>query len=259
MADRRHNAAAERAPTLLCQKPLAANGDFAMKTRLWAKSSIAAIAALCGMHAMAQEKARTLDQVLTQDQGMTLVSEGLYARTTPASESYVAVGKAGHAAMLDKLMQLRAKRPQAQTKDGTAAAPSTLDKAIADLDAMHLNEKQTVNGSCSGPGASGEPELHAVANSSGGTSASASAVMVNDFSPYTNTTNTAAASTENRNGNTTSSQTDVEHAFTQATASASATGGQPCTASGYASVTCPTGGPGISAFSASYTFPGCVN
>jgi hypothetical protein len=234
-------------------------GEFPVKARHLVGGSIAAIAALGSIHGIAQEKARSLAEVLIQDQGMTLVSEGLYARTTPASESYVAVGAAGHAAMLEKLMQLRAKTPTAPISNGMAATQSPLDKAIADLDAMHLNEKQTVTGSCSGPGASGEPELRVIANSSGGTTASASAVMTNDFSPYTNTTNSASASTENRNGTTTSSQSDTEHAFTQASASAHATGPQPCSASGYASVTCPTGGPGISAFSVSYVFPGCVN
>ena len=81
---------------------------------------------------------------------MTLVSEGLYAeRHRPAN--VWAVGAAGRAAMLEKLMQLRAKTPTAPMSNGVAASASPLDKAIAHLDAMHLNEKQTVTGSCSGP------------------------------------------------------------------------------------------------------------
>jgi hypothetical protein len=229
-----------------------------MKANHWAGSCLAAIIALCSISGIAQEKARSLDEVLTQDEGMMLVSEGLYARTTPGSESYVAVGRAGHATMLEKLLQLRAKMPATQAKNG-AAASSPLEKAIADLDAMHLNEKQTVLGSCSGPGAPEAPHLRAIANSSGGLSASASAVMTGDFSPPTYTTNSAAAETQNRNGTTTSSQIDTEHAYTQASASATSPGGpQACLASGYASVTCPTGGPGISAFVASYVFAGCM-
>lgn len=230
-----------------------------MKARHLASGSIAAIAALGSLYGMAQERARSLDEVLTQDQGMSLVSEGLYAKTTPGGESYVALGRVGHAAMLEKLLQLRATKSTSHDKSSTSSIPGALDTAIADLEAMHLNAKQTVNGSCAGPGSPNEPELRAIANSSGGTTASASAVMINDFGPATYTTNTAAASTENRNGDTTSSQTDVEHMFTQAIATANATGGLACTATGYASVTCPTGGPGISAFSVTYTFPGCVN
>ena len=83
--------------------------------------------------------------------------------------------------------------------------------------------------------------------------------MTNSQPVYQHDKNSASGVNGNRNGTTTSSQSDTEHAFTQASASAHATGPQPCSASGYASVTCPTGGPGISAFSVSYVFPGCVN
>lgn len=231
-----------------------------MKARSFAGASIVALTALCSMQVSAQEQSRTLGDILTQDQGMTQISDGLWARTSPASESYVAVGKAGHAALLEKLIQLRPKMSSTQTATaGAAAKPSVVDEAIADLDAMHLGEKQTVTGSCSGPGASGEPELRAIANSSGGTTASASAVMTNDFSPATNTTNFARAQTVNRNGVTTSDHSDTEHAFTQASASASAPVQLPCSAAAWATVTCPTGGPGISAFSSTLVFPGCMN
>lgn len=231
-----------------------------MKARYLASNSMmaAAIAAFCNMHAFAQEKARSLDEVLTQDQGMTQVSEGLWARTSPASESYVAVGKAGHAALLEKLIELRPKISPTQAQIGAAAQPSLLDQAIGDLDAMHLDAKQTVIGSCAGPGSPGEPELRAIANSSGGTTASASAVMTKDFGPATNTTNFARAETVNRQGVTTSSQSDTEHFFTQASASASAPVQMPCSAAAWATVTCPTGGPGISAFSSTLVFSGCM-
>jgi len=217
-----------------------------------------ALTALCSASVFAQDQTRSLGDVLTQDQGMTLVSEGLWARTSPASESYVAVGKAGHAALLEKLVELRPKLSPIQTNTGLGARPSVVDEAIDSLSAMHLNEKQTVTGSCAGAGHTGEPELRAIANSSGGTTASASAVMTNDFSPATNTTNFAKAETVNRLGDTTSSQSDTEHAFTQASASASAPARLPCSAAAWATVTCPSGGPGISAFSSTLVFPGCM-
>ncbi|MEO6690619.1 MAG: hypothetical protein ABIS07_14985 [Dokdonella sp.] len=212
--------------------------------------------ALVSGGALAQDTAtRTLDQVLTQDEGMSQVSEGLYAQTTGSSESYVAVNAAGQRALLDKLVQLRAKLAAPHVSSGIAsreqASLEVVDKSIAEL--SRPQPKNAVSGDCSGPGGTGSPQLYARALSSGGLSASGYAVLTSDFSPATPTQNHAYASTQNRLGDDTSSQSSTGVGTTAASASASApNGNSACTASASASVTCPGHtSPSISAFAVS--------
>jgi hypothetical protein len=187
--------------------------------------------------------ARSLDELLTQDEGLSQVSDGLYAHTTANSESYVAVNKAGQQALLDKLRDIKARLGNSEK-----ASARVVDSAIAELSVVE--PKNTVSGDCNGAGGTGQPQLYATASSSGGQTASAYAVMTSDFSPPTNTTNEACASTERGDGTTTSSQCSTTYAFTPASASATAPNpNNACTASASASVTCPGhSSPSISAF-----------
>jgi len=187
--------------------------------------------------------ARSLDVVLTQDDGLSQVSDGLYAHKTANSESYVAVNKAGQQALLDRLRDIRARLGNSEK-----ASARVVDSAIAELSVVE--PKNTVSGDCNGAGGTGQPQLYATASSSGGQTASGYAVMTSDFSPATNTTNKADASTERGDGTTTSSQSSTNFAFTPASASATAPNpNNACTASASASVKCPGhSSPSISAF-----------
>jgi hypothetical protein len=187
--------------------------------------------------------ARSLDEVLTQDEGLSQVSNGLYAHKTANSESYVAVNKAGQQALLDKLRDIKARLGNSEK-----ASLRVIDSAIAELSVVE--PKNSVTGDCNGAGGTGQPQLYATATSSGGQTASGYAVMTSDFSPPTNTTNEACASTERGDGTTTSSQCSTTYAFTPASASATAPNpNNACTASASASVTCPGhSSPSISAF-----------
>jgi hypothetical protein len=200
----------------------------------------ATAAALSGASSV---NARSLDEVLTQDEGLSRISDGLYAHQTANSESYVAVNKAGQQALLDKLRDIKARLGNSEK-----ASARVVDSAIAELSVVE--PKNTVSGDCNGAGGTGQPQLYATASSSGGQTASGYAVMTSDFSPYTNTTNKANASTERGDGTTTSSQSSTNFAFTPASASATAPNpNNACTASASASVTCPGhSSPSISAF-----------
>ena len=212
--------------------------------------------ALVSAGALAQSTAtRTLDQVLTQDEGMNQVSDGLYAQNTGSSESYVAINAAGQRALLDRLVQLRTKLAAQHAAGGTSsseqASLDVIDKSIAELG--QPQPKNTIIGDCSGPGGTGSPQLYARALSGGGLSASGYAVLTSDFSPATPTQNSAFASTQNRLGDDTSSQSSTGVGLTAASASASAPNGNTaCTASASASVKCPGHTtPSISAFAVS--------
>lgn len=201
----------------------------------------------------------TLDEVLTKRDGMTQISEGLYARADEYGESYVAIGKPAQEALASKLMELN--RRFTGLSDGSASSrgnvSDTFSSAIADLtQPAAKNDSET--GDCSGPGGTDQPQLYAQASSTAGLTASAYAVLTSDFGPITWTVNFASALTENRLGITTSSQTSTQNADTPASASAAApNSNQACVASSYASVKCP--GQSVPAISAAaYTLKmGC--
>lgn len=214
---------------------------------MWAATAVAALA--CGS-VVAQSTTRTLDDVLTQDEGLTQISDGLYAQTTSSGESFVAVNKAGQDALRKKLLELRAKLTSgASASKNETASLDVIDKSIAELSQPQA-KNQTVIGDCTGTGGTGQPQLYARALSSGGTTASGYAVLTSDFSPVTSTTNKASAGTANRTGDETSSQSSTQYGATAASASATAPNmAQACTASAAASVTCPGhSSPSISAF-----------
>lgn len=217
--------------------------------------SLVTLALVSGSALAQSTSTRTLDQMLTQDEGMNQVSDGLYAQTTGGSESYVAVNATGQRALLDRLVQLRAKLA-GQHSGGSGASTEAASLDVVDRSISELSQpqpKNAVGGDCSGPGGTGSPQLYARALSSGGLSASGYAVLTSDFSPATPTQNRAVASTQNRLGDDTSSQSSTGVATTAASASASAPNGNTaCTATASASVTCPGHtSPSISAFAVS--------
>jgi hypothetical protein len=195
--------------------------------------------ALASSSAFAQVSAsRSLDDVLTHDEGMTLISDGLYAQSTGSGESWVAVNPAGQRALRVKLQELRAKwakqsKPAAASKSPAFAA---LDRSIAQLST--LSPDQIVEGDCTGPGGTAMPSLYARATSSGGYTASGYAVRQLDFGPGTPTQNAAWAETDNPFGDPTSQQTGSGVGDQAASATATAVGRR-CQAFASASITCP--------------------
>jgi hypothetical protein len=209
--------------------------------------------ALASSAAIAQDTSKyTLDDALTQKEGMTRIDDGLYAQIGDSSESYVATNAHGQRALLNRLQALH-DRLAAQKKAGKA--PSLLNRAIADisrsLDAAQA--KREVTGDCSGPGGTAMPQIYARAVSSGGLNASAYAVRSLDFGPGTPTTNTASAQTSDTGG-TTSSQDSTTVGDVAASASVSVPASRnACTANAYATVTCPGHTePSIRAFATSW-------
>ena len=198
-----------------------------------------AIAGLISFSASAQnDTASGLDQVLVKEQGLTLVSDGLYARTSANSEAYVAVNPAGLRALRQRLVDLRDKITHASSVRSGTPVTSLIDRSIEELSQPQLDNSQT--GGCGGTTDPSEPRLSATALSGGGTGASATAVLTEDFSPVTGTTNRASAETDNGLGNVTSSQSSTTAATVPATASATApSNSSACTAFSSASVTCP--------------------
>jgi len=225
--------------------------------------------------ALAQTAApRTLDDVLTHDKGMTQISSGLYSKTTASSESFVAVSAAGRQAMLQRLIQTRAK-VAARFPSGTSnnsmlanpSATSVIDHAIAELSQPETifnagtSSHRRNTGDCTGLGGTGLPALYADVASSGGNAAGGSGGITTDSNPPTQTSNYAAASTTDGNGVVTSSHTSTTVGTTAASASATAPAGTiVCYANVSASVTCPgKTNPSVSAFANSWANQPNVN
>ncbi|MEO8672357.1 MAG: hypothetical protein ABI411_13660 [Tahibacter sp.] len=181
---------------------------------------------------------RTLDQVLTQDEGMTQVSEGLYASTAGATESYVAIGQAGHRSLLGLLIEIRSQNGAKKVE--ADSVPGTLDQMIDTLSAPQP-KNQDVYGNCNGWNLTGPFFASAKAGGGiGGSPYGSSGLAVNNdgFSPPLNTLNYVSAMVSDRNGNTLANHDDTKHGTTAAVASAYA-GGTGCEALSVARVTCP--------------------
>jgi hypothetical protein len=208
--------------------------------------------------ATADDSRNQLDAILTQQDGMTQISDGLYARLDEHGEAYVAVGEPAQKALALRLVELQERL--GSSGDGTRQADfDALSKGIADL-TQPAPKNQYVSGDCTGPGGSSQPQLYARAESSFGLNSNAYAVLTSDFGPITWTVNYATALTQNRLGVTTSSQTSTQNADTAASASATApNSNQACMASSYASVKCPgQSSPAISAAALTYKTAGCL-
>jgi hypothetical protein len=207
--------------------------------------SLLACALAVSGSALAQND-RSLTEVLTADQGLARVGEGLYAQVDEHGESYVAVSAAGQQALLARLLELRAQSAQKGAAANRPDAP--LERLIQQLSQPLAKGSMERYGDCNGPNPGGP--LHAGASSYGGRTAGASASNSN---AAVNTTNTAYAQTTDRSG-LTNEETSTTYGSTPASASASAPGTRNlCYASASASVTCPGATrPAIAAFATSY-------
>jgi len=188
------------------------------------------------------------DNTLAQEQGLTQVSNGLYARTSPTSVHYIAVNPAGMSTLLQKLLELKASQAKATAGKSNVTTPSVLDQLIDQLSRPQPQIQVGQTGDCTGAGGTGEPQLSALATSGGGTIANANAVLTSDTSnPVTATTNVASAEIDNSLGNTVATQTITTAAATPANVSLNTANG--CTAVASATVTCPGHtSPSIAAF-----------
>lgn len=205
-------------------------------------SALALAFVSCG--ALAQDTSFvSIDQVLTQEDGLTQISEGLYAKIKGTSESYVAVSPAGQRALLAKLLEIRARASTTAGSTTTAKAGSNASGAFDDLIATlsaPQPKNQTVNGTCSGPSPTGPLYAQALAGGGiGGSAYGASGTAVNNdgLSPPLNTTNYVTVQVYDSSGNLLGSQSSTQHGATAAVASTYNNRG--CTSNSYATVTCP--------------------
>lgn len=194
--------------------------------------------------------ASTLDERLTHDEGMTQISDGLYARATQDGESYVAVSPAGHQALVTRLIEIRAGRPTHGEKPGV----SLIDELIFTLTQPQRNAEDT--GDCNGHNVNGPLFVKALAGGGiGGGDFGASSIAQNNdgFSPPLNTTNFASAETIDRNGNITHHQETTTQGPNTSIASAFVTGAAGCDADASARVTCPGHtGPSVTTFATAH-------
>jgi hypothetical protein len=212
---------------------------------MFARTSLIALAVL-STHVFAQSaRLPTADEYFSS-QGLSKVSDGLYAETTATGASYVAINDAGRAALVTKI---RDARSDSATRYGAKTMTSAQAANLQHLDdwASRFSQpqpKSEVTGDCTGRGGTGYPQLYARALSTGGTSSSGYSVRNLDFGPGTPTTNYADASTDNYNNSTTTSNDTA--------ASISANEPRSCSAAAVASVTCSGhANPSITAFATS--------
>jgi hypothetical protein len=196
----------------------------------------ALLLAIGASQAFAQAIDPSVDQALTQEDGLTRISDGFYAKTNGPTESFVATTPAGRAAMQLKLRELRAGLPK---KGGDVA--SDLDSLIASLGAPQP-KNQEVYGDCTGPHLTGPLYAQALAGGGiGGGAYGASGQAANSTSPVINTTNFVEATVYDADGNIIAHQATTQHGATTAVASAYQTQ-RGCTATSLATVTCPSQG-----------------
>lgn len=135
----------------------------------------------------------SLHEQLTQEQGMQQVADGLYALTTEDGEAFVAINKAGQAALAVRVEALRGEFAARMQKDGLSRAESNLLSGLG-RSAQKLRESASAKVEVSNGGTCGNGNtLYTRAYSTGGYTASAYAVNALDFSPPTPTLNEATA------------------------------------------------------------------
>jgi hypothetical protein len=148
------------------------------------------IAALLATSTMAS--AGTVDTAARRDplKGMTLVSDGLYARISPDRESYVATNAAGRKAMAEKMRKVNAVFAEQYAAGGlTRSERIALERSERiQKDLLKPVVQAKVPNSCNSGAA-----LFASVSVADGHSASASAGITLDFGPTTPTENYAWA------------------------------------------------------------------
>lgn len=211
------------------------------------RTSVLALSMISGA-AMAQS---SLDQVLTQKEGLARISDGLYADKKGADASYVATNQAGREALVAIMTQNRAMLERGYSADGVNRSEqlvlNDLDASIAELSQPASKVTDEDRGSC------GTTQTYARAISNGGTTASGYSVASNATGPVEATSNFAS--------------TVVDYAYKNnsavGAAPASVTDAKPtaCFASSYATVGCPGATyPEIAAYAFSYRLgPGCFS
>lgn len=186
----------------------------------------------------------SLDQVLTQKEGMTLKQDGLYVQANEQGESYVAVNQAGRQALLTIVKQNREVFATGFAADGTItgteqSALNDFDRNIAELSQPTTKAQDEETGYC------GTTMVYAKATSNGGTTATAYAVASNATGPVAATTNFAS----------TVIGINYQSANTIGATPASLSTSNPrvCGATGFSTVTCPgESNAKVNAFAVSY-------
>jgi hypothetical protein len=173
---------------------------------------------------------QSLRNRLTLEQGMTMVSDGLYLEKTATGESYVATNTSGRRALALKVraVQLESeKRMKDRASTHAQGVASAKTEALLQLlETPQSKRFMEREGYCSG-GA----QLYASASATNGTAASAYAVNALDFGPVTPTANYADAYTDNTGYASYGTGYGAAQAQTYESPS--------CFSNAYASVTCP--------------------
>jgi len=209
------------------------------------RTSILALSMISGA-AMAQS---SLDQVLTEKEGLARVSEGLYADKNGGDASYVATNQAGRDELVAIMTQDRALLERAYSADGLNRSEQTvlndLDTSIAELSQPAPKMVSEKTGNC------GATQIYARATANGGTTASGYSVASNATGPVAATANFASTVIGSVYKNSS--------AVGAAPASVSDAGPNECYSASYATVTCPGANfPAIVAYGFSYRIgPGC--
>lgn len=188
----------------------------------------------------ASASATSLHSRLTSE-GMTLISNGLYAKHNESGENFVATNAAGRLALAAKVGAVRSTIEKRYAKNISSRRAQVLLKQSADIiadlsrPAAKSSQYDDNYGGC-GNGSL----LRARAVSSDGNFADAYAANYIDFGPATPTNNFAMANSNY--------VYDMSSAIGMSPATASVLDYQSCDAQAYANVTCPDGINGVAAY-----------
>ena len=195
-----------------------------------------ALALLAGTALAQSVDQTTLDQALTQEQGMTRSSDGFYEKTVNGTQSYVATSPAGKRTLAAKVTAIRAGVP------ANSDLAHDLDKVLSSLNSARSGalqaKNQAFNGYCTGYSNPNGP-LYVMASAGGGIGGSpygASAQAINGTSPLIHSSNIANADVYDQEGNTRGTQHTTTYDATQAIASAYSNAG--CYSASAAEITC---------------------
>lgn len=196
--------------------------------------------ALASVSAFAQDASYEPGRLYGEEDTLTQVSDGFYARVDADGEAYVATTPAGHRALLQKLQEMRARTPiSAKAARSGYTQPYFFDDLIAKLDAPQP-KNQDIFGDCSGNTHNINSPMRVQALAGGGFQSTygASAAASNASSPIINTTNYATAAVYDVDGILLQQHTTTQYGATTAAVSAySAARG--CTADSTSTITCP--------------------
>lgn len=192
----------------------------------------------------------SLDQVLTQKEGLTLVSDGLYADKHGTEESYVATSQAGRQALATVMSQHRAMMERHYSTNGIDRAErlvlNEMDTSIAELSRSGAKMDDEDTGNC------GTTQVLTRATANGGITASSYAVASNPGGAVAATTNFASTMVGGAYKN--------HNAVGAAPASVSDANPTSCHSASYAQSFCPGSWAGVASYAYSYRIgPGCYS